>query len=90
MVLALAERVAMVVVDNFFQDISLGYGVYYGVATILPEVIVSAVMLAVLLFSFSQSNTSGISSSSLKTNSTYNSDAATEMSTKNNRYAEYS
>jgi hypothetical protein len=40
MCLALIERVVIVCVFNFYDLVSLGWGVYYGLATILPEVIV--------------------------------------------------
>lgn len=38
MVFALAVRVAMVLVYNYILNISLGYAVYYGLATVFPEV----------------------------------------------------
>lgn len=63
MVLLLAERVVVVLVYNFLPTTSLGYGVYYGIATILPEFVVSAVMLAIVLFAFSQASSSSSSSS---------------------------
>lgn len=91
MVLALAERLAVVIVDNVVLTYSIGYGVYYGVAVILPELIVSFVMLAVVVFSFAQSGSSGATSSGLKTNSTYNDSEGTEMPKKSAaaRYDEY-
>ncbi len=86
MVLLLAERVVVVLIYNYMVVVSLGYGVYYGVATILPEFVVSAVMLAIVTFTFASHALSDSGTSTTKTTD----GGSTELSdVRRNRYDTY-
>ncbi len=64
MAVMLAERLAIVLVANFDLTVSMGYGVYYGLATVLPEFCVSCVMIGIVLFTFVKSRSMLLSSTS--------------------------
>ncbi len=78
MVAFLAMRLILVALRNFYT-ISLGYLVFYGIATIIPEVLCCLVMLALVLFSFYQSRHISLSPK-MNTNSMFQS-ASTQSST---------
>jgi len=81
MVVFLIVRFALVCLRNFTQTTSYGYLVFYGVATIVPEVLSCIVMIGIVVFTFYQSKQVDFVASSLKTNSTYLSGGASSSST---------
>ncbi len=70
MVVFLIFRFILVVLRNF-AGYSLGYVTFYGVATVIPEVICCLIMLGMVLFTFYQSR--HVSLSKLQSNASYQS-----------------
>ena len=71
MVLFLIMRMTLVIMRNYYADVYMGYAALYCAATLIPEVICNLIMLALVVFTFYQSQ--HVSLKTLSANSAYQS-----------------